>query len=232
VAIPIGDYEMTTLLLKKRFYQRIIPLAITSIVILIGIVQYFGVKNQPMTILNSSANEWATIIAVIALLYGQFSLLLWRSRRLVLRKATKRQLFDDAVFIGTFLIVTMLAIILPGNESNPTFLKILETLTLTEIGIISLRGIYQVITVFKIFPQFSSLESWVFFTTWFIASMRELSVVATIFPQINWIGNWLWTVPTKAITQTFIAAAGIASIVLGVRALLGREPGLIEMETQ
>jgi hypothetical protein len=57
-----------------------------------------------------------------------------------------------------------------------------------------------------------------------------LTVITANAPIIFTIGDWARTVPYAAVQQAASAAAGVGGILLGVRAHIGKEPGLVEME--
>jgi hypothetical protein len=224
--------EQVGTLFTKRLYQRNFPLALVSVIILIICINRFGAPNPVTSTLNSAVLQWSVIISAVAMLYGQIVLFLMRSRRLITKKGNKKSLFNDATFFGTFVIVFALGAALPGGQSNPTYANIFQTITLIETGIISLRCVYHVWTSFRVFSRVSSAESIAFMIAWFITSLRELTSAVAIMPQLTPMADWLLMVPNMAVTRTIIAAAGIGSIVLGIRALVGREPGLIELEVR
>ena len=60
--------------------------------------------------------------------------------------------------------------------------------------------------------------------------LREMGAVVAYIPQFEVIGDWIMKVPYTASNRGAMIAAGIGVVVLAIRALVGREPGLIEME--
>jgi L-alanine-DL-glutamate epimerase-like enolase superfamily enzyme len=47
---------------------------------------------------------------------------------------------------------------------------------------------------------------------------------------MNDIGIWIYMVPDRTARNAATAAAAIGAVVLALRALIGKEPGLVEME--
>jgi hypothetical protein len=217
--------------IPRRVYQRNIPLALCAAVIVIVLSHYFAVKNEPTRILNATVTQWTVIITAIAMLYGQVALILSRTRRLILRRGNRKTLYNDAVLIGSFLFVIILGLALPGGETDPTFVLVYSgTIALIEIGIGALRCVYHAWTSFRILSRVSTLEPAVFLVAFFLTALRELTSAVAILPPIGPAASWLMDVPNMAVTRAVVAAAGIGSLVLGMRAVVGREPGLIEVE--
>jgi hypothetical protein len=76
----------------------------------------------------------------------------------------------------------------------------------------------------------TSIESAAMMAVWFFITLREMASVVVFFPQIEAIGDWIMKTPYMASNRGVMIAAGIGIVILAVRALVGKEPGLIEME--
>jgi hypothetical protein len=44
------------------------------------------------------------------------------------------------------------------------------------------------------------------------------------------VGTWIEQVVNGSVQRAALGAAGVGTLILGIRALVGKEPGLIEME--
>jgi len=66
--------------------------------------------------------------------------------------------------------------------------------------------------------------------TWLFVVFRELPVFVAIYPPLYEVGTWIEQVVNGSVQRAALGAAGVGTLILGIRALVGKEPGLIEME--
>jgi len=65
---------------------------------------------------------------------------------------------------------------------------------------------------------------------WLLTYMRELSFFVFIFPPMALIGDWIEMFPFAAASRALLLSTAVGACIIAARALLGREPGLIDME--
>ena len=70
-----------------------------------------------------------------------------------------------------------------------------------------------------------------FYALGYVFSMfRGSTLLVAIWPTFYDIGVWIETVLATSVIRAFVTAAAVGTIVLTIRGLVGREPGLIELE--
>jgi hypothetical protein len=82
----------------------------------------------------------------------------------------------------------------------------------------------------RTFFRIRTIESAAFFAAWILTYFRETSSLVTFFPPFLSIGDWIMAVPHNAVMRAALVVAATGSTVLGVRAIVFREPGLVEAE--
>jgi hypothetical protein len=78
--------------------------------------------------------------------------------------------------------------------------------------------------------RITSFEVFCLWITAILTVMGSTTALVAIWPPFNDIRIWIYMVPDRAARIAATGAAAIGGIILGVRALVGKEPGLVEME--
>lgn len=218
--------------LSKLFYQRTIPTFIVSIVAGIFIVEYFLPENPPLVTLTTELTLWGTIIYSCSLLYGIIILVMLMIRRAETRRSGKftgtRAVIMSATCLGTIVVFTLIALV-TGSTTNPDFQFWYTYVVAYAAGGFYSAWVHHPYNSYRYF-RFSSIESSLMFITWLFISFRELSSIVAIWPPFYDIGTWIEGVPNTAAQRAMLATTGLGAIVLGVRAIVGKEPGMIEVE--
>ena len=101
--------------MSKRIYQRQVPVFIVSFLIAVFFIEYFGGENP---IINGIVNEflsWGSIIALISLSFGYFSLMLMHVQRIRARTrgsegVSGKLLFKSIVVVASFSFFILLGL--------------------------------------------------------------------------------------------------------------------------
>jgi hypothetical protein len=223
---------MTTVkvLLQRRFYQRTLTMFILSVFATIIVANYF-VNYQPLLLVNNEIVLWGTVVALMVGLFAQSTLYLMHGRRLVERHASRREMYGSIVFFASVLVAAAIALSTPQRTNGTLYKNVtLNVIGIIDLGILAMKiGPHAFITV-RTFFKISSIESAAFFAAWILSYFRETSSLVTYLPIFLHIGDWIMTVPLNSVMRGALVVAATGGTVLGVRAILGREPGLVEAE--
>lgn len=214
--------------MSKRLYQRHIPLFIVSAIATAYIAEYFLPTNDALSSIVDEFSLWGTTVFSLVTLYGFTSLTLLMIRRLQERRTFKYTL-GSAVTLGTAIVFLLMGLVLPGGVSGETFGLLYLYIVMYAGGGQNASWIHHPYNAFRYF-RFTSIESIVMFVAWLGLVLRELSVFVAIFPPFYDIGTWIEAVPNTAVHRVILATSGVSACILGIRAILGKEPGLIEAE--
>jgi hypothetical protein len=213
----------------RQFYQRTIPVFLVSVISTIFIVQYF-VDWQPLTTFYNAANSWGIIISTMILLFGSVVLLLWQGRAFMARK-TRKDFFNSSVFLGTMALFVVFGIWSGVSVSKEPFLGVYSG----SLGNIS-TGLWMCAYGFagwetiKVMSYIRSLDGLFFLIGFLPSCFFNMTLLLYLWPPFFTIGNWIIVVPNTAVTRVATIVAAVGGVALGIRAIMGKEPGLIEME--
>ncbi len=215
--------------ITKSTYQRTIPTFLVSVLAGILIIHYFAPKTVEFDRLQSEINQWGTILTAIAFIYGYVSILMIHARRLIMRKATGRELFGSVVLFCSFLAIMAIHFLVPGgieSDLSAQWQFYLISFSTTAVVIDWAFHPFACIRMFRV----TSIEAAVMFFSWLFACLSVLPVWTLYIPVLGPIGDWIGEIPMTATQRAALACTAVSSIVLAIRALVGKEPGLIEVE--
>jgi nucleoside recognition membrane protein YjiH len=78
--------------------------------------------------------------------------------------------------------------------------------------------------------KFTSIEASLLFIGFVLSVLRMTPLYVYLCPPLMPIGMWIATVPGTVTMRAAYLAMGISAVVLTARALVWKEPGLIEVE--
>jgi hypothetical protein len=215
--------------ITKSTYQRTVPTFLVSILAGILIIHYFAPSSPDFNRVQAEITQWGTILTAIAFIYGYISILMIHARRLIMRKATRREMFGSTIVYVSFLAIMAIYFFVPeGIESafSGTWQFYLISFATTSVVIDWAFHPFACVRMFRV----TSVEAAVMFVSWLVASMSQLSAWTLYIPWLGPMGDWIGAIPMTATQRAALACTAVSSIVLAVRALVGKEPGLIEVE--
>jgi len=215
--------------ITKSSYQRTIPTFLVSVLAGILIIHYFAPTSVEFDRVHAEITQWGTILTAISFIYGYISILMIHARRLVVRKATGRELFGSVVLFGSFLCIMAIQFLIPGgieSDFSGQWQYYLISFSTTAVVIDWAFHPFACVRMFRV----TSIEAAVMFLSWLFACLSVLPVWTLYIPALGPIGDWIGEVPMTATQRAALACTAVSSIVLAVRALVGKEPGLIEVE--
>lgn len=217
--------------MSKRIYQRQLPVFIVSFFMTILLVNYYAVEIPVLKSISSEFLAWGAMIALIQMAFGYMSLMRMHIQRIsrIGKEKFDRRSFKSIVVMGTFVVFILLGLIGGQGEASTGF-------QYWYGAIVAMAGLWPVLewvshyySPMKMF-KVVNIETAVMVAVWVLACLREMPAVVVFFPWAETIGDWIMRVPFTAANRGVMITAGIGVVVLAVRALIGREPGLVEQE--
>jgi len=216
---------------QTKIYRRTIPVFVVSFFMAITLADYYQPKMPIISPLTTTFLAWASMIALLQLAFGYATLVRLHGTRLAGMGATgwTRPIFKSIVVLATFVIFLIIGAMDPRTSNSATFVFWYSNLvSMAGVGA-TLEWISHYSSPARMF-KITSLESATMFVTWLLCCLREMPSVVVYVSQFEQIGDWIMKVPYMASNRGVMIAAGVGIVILSVRALIGQEPGLIEME--
>jgi hypothetical protein len=204
-----------------------------SAIAAILIVQYFA---PPRTVLDSAQSNILGVVSTvtaIAQLYAVTTLLLWRARTVVRRTGSRTNIFSSFVFFGWYIFMVGLAVFMDPVRlsSGAIYLAVFAaTIGILDIAALGIKFVHHIFWTFRLFASTHTLESAVLFLFWFLTYLREMSLGMFIWAGFGVTGDWIALFPYTAASRALLLATGVGACIIAARALVFREPGLIDAE--
>jgi hypothetical protein len=199
-----------------------------SVIAGIFIIEYFVPAGTVFSDITSELSLWGSTITSLVLIYGYTALALMLMRRLQARKTVKYTI-NAAVTLGWAAIFLIFGLALPGGTSGDTYQLLYLYLVAYAGGGQNASWIHHPYNAYRYF-RFTSIEATTMFLSFLALVCRELSALVAIFPPFYQIGSWVESVPNAAVQRVVLMTSAVGACILAVRALVGKEPGLIEAE--
>lgn len=225
------ESSLVSRVMSRRFYQRTIPIFIVSVLTGIFIAEYF-VSYEPLRSLKEELTTWSTIISLFVLLYGNVVVFIMNSRRLATRRTRGKDMFKSVCFIGSAAFFAIIAFASGPKFTSGALFTLVWTVIYGTMGIGIALGSHTFFTWHAIRRLISvtSLDAIVLLVSTVFSLFSYMTSLSVVFPQLLAIADWIKAIPNTASQRSALAAAAVGGIILGVRAIVGKEPGLIERE--
>jgi hypothetical protein len=206
-----------------------LPLFIVSFLITIILINYFTGNQYPILVsVNKEVMAWANIVTGVGVVFANAYLWLLHGGRLIKRKGSSKELFGSLVFWIFYIGVWILGLTYSFTGTFSTVY--IGLVSLLGAGTMTLKWSGHMYGVYVQLSRIRRVESLVFFIAWIISVFNELNVVVYFIPQVAPAAEWFYSVPNVAVMRGSLLAAGLGAVILGVRSLVQREPGLVEVE--
>jgi hypothetical protein len=210
-------------------YQRQIPIIALSIVAGIVSVEYF-INFDPLTTLKDELSLWTSNITNLVFIFGVLTLLLSHTRR-IQRPDQPRNFRRSVVFMGIFAFFIILGLAMPKGINDPDFVYVYNNLVgAAGIGIGGTSFIYSFPATLRLFRRVRTFEALVFVGVGIMFFFGRTTSAVAMFPPFLDIMTWFQAVPGKAAMRGAYMAAAVGVVIVCIRAILGKEPGLVEAE--
>jgi len=224
---------MKTLSLSKRLYQRSAPIYIAAFIIGFMVVQYF-IKYEPLDALRGQTLIWANIVSLWVWAFANVVLVLNSSRRVSrARQEDPRAWYESAFTLATIVALLLIAFIDPVKlDQNPIYSTIYKGLIgAIYLGIESTAITYQVYNIWRrLVTARITPETLVIIVTFLLMGFRSIALLTYSVPQTFIIAEWIEKVAYTTTTRAITIVSAVGTLILAIRALVGKEPGIIEME--
>lgn len=212
--------------MSKRVYQRTTPLFIVSIFAGIIIATYF-LPVKPLQDLTNELVQWGSILVGWTVFFAVATSLLYLARQV--GKGFKYTYNSLLVFLIMGILLAV-AFAYPGLASGPLYSQIFNVVignTFTAIqGVLTFNlivGAYRAMRARNIEATVLMLAG----LSWLAASVP---VGPALLPIITPIGEFFTYQVNLAGTRGPLIAAAIGGVVLAIRAIMTKEPSVIELE--
>jgi hypothetical protein len=231
------ETTQTSTFASRRVYQRVIPLLIMSAISAWLIVDYF-LPVDPVTKKNAIAPVSQNLLAMnstvmlMTQLFGTVTLLLWRARSAIRRVGNRKNVFSSIMFMGWYIFYIALGFYDPSKLNNGTVFTLFFQ---ASVGILSttaagVKFLHHTFWTFRLFASVATYESAVLFIVWAITFLRNASLGTLIVPQLAFVGDWVELYAFAAASRALLLSTAVGACIIAARALVMKEPGLIDME--
>jgi hypothetical protein len=229
------ETEQVSALSSRRLYQRTLPLFVMSAIAAVLIVQYFAPVGTVFDPARTNILAVVSTVTATVQLYALTTLLLWRARSVVRRQGgNKTTIFSSVIFFAWFIFLVGLWLFDHDPvklSSGTTYLAIYgATVGILSTSASGIKFVHHIFWTFRLFASAATLESGILFVTWLLTYLREMSLGILIWPGFAPIGDWISLFPYTAASRSLLLATGVGACIIAARAIVFREPGLIDAE--
>jgi len=220
--------------LTKRLYQFQFPLLVITVSAGIIIAQYY-IKDTTLNYLQSETIRWGTIVTALIAVFAYVSLILANVRRIGNKNVETKNKVRSITFLITLAIFALLAFSDPVKLTGGANYNMLYT-TVIAVGSIGLWVIADPMLIWasiKRLMRINNIETLIMLITFVIEIAAEgMTMVPAMYSPVGDVGVWVKSVPNMIGQRAAVAAAGVGGVILALRAIIWKEPGLVEVELQ
>jgi hypothetical protein len=221
----------TTVLSSKRTYQRLGALFICSVFVGVYIIHDI-IDLEVLNFVYTAFAETQTTIRVVVQLFAAFILYYGALRHMIYRTGVERtMLVRDATVLVFSVVLAGFVLSQPGMETSAGASVVNSVLQGScQYGLFVARYGMMYYWVLRRFSEFRTIDRIAQLVIWFLVTIRDTPILVQYVPGIDQAVDWIMaTLYTGALRGVLITVA-VGSMILAMRALIGREPGLIEAE--
>jgi hypothetical protein len=222
--------ETTSVLSSRRLYQRVLPLFTVSLFVGVFIGQTV-IDWEPWNFVYTVLQETQGMVVLMVQIFAAFILYYGKVRSLTRYRTEERTLLVRnitilvfAAFLSWFFWST------GGHESVQASAVVPIIQGSCQRGLFFARYGMMYYWVLRRFSEFRTIDRIAQLFMWFLLAIRGTNAIIVPYPflidAIDWVRFTLYNGALMGVLFTVACGA----IIISIRALLGREPGLIEME--
>jgi len=204
-------------------FRRQIPLAITFVVGVYMILEYFVSLPMPMRDWGRYITNFGVVVLAFALGVGAIVTLTTHYRRIQRRTAGEWQY--SIVLIATFVLFLTIGLALTTKHPGWDWLYQSVMLPLYATTY-SMWVFYMASGAYRSFRA-RSLEAAVLLTSGCIVMLGNVPIGEMMWDMFPLIRDWIMAVPNMGANRGIIMGAALGAIILGLRVLIGRETGYL-----
>lgn len=221
----------TTTIMSKRLYQRLGALFVCSLFVGVYIGNSF-IEWTPVQFVYDAFQAGYGMVKNVVELYAAVVLYLGAARMMVNYKSYSRSfVVRGATIIAFSAMLAAYFLSQPGYHLS-TGASIVNNVIQGSCanGLFLARYGMMYYWLLRRFCEFRTIDRIAQLAIWFMWTWRDMPILVQTVPGIDTFVDWLRvTLYTGALRGVLVTVA-VGSFVLSLRALVGREPGLIEAE--
>lgn len=196
-----------------------IPLAITAIVGLIVVIEYF-IYIPGLGTWVKEMQSWGIILGAFALGLAAVNLLRIHSKRVTEKQS---EWYNSLALVITLVVQTTIGLA-KGTTSEAYLFGFTYIMTPLGATIFALLAFYIASAGYRAF-QAKNIDASILLITSIIVMLGAVPVGQVIWKKIPVISGWLLDFPNMAGQRGIIIGSAIGAIALGIRVILGIERG-------
>lgn len=205
----------------SAFYRRDLPAILLAFVATWLLVDFY-VSIPAVSAVAVALQSWGATLAAFAIILGLFNIL---RHDYIVAKSKK----PGEWYLGVFGIVMLIATLLTGlvvSIRNPIYEWLWFYLSASiYAAALAIQGFYMVSASFRAFKA-KSMETVMLLVPAAIVMIAYAPVITASFPQAVSLAGWVIDVPNTAAVRGITIGAGVGTIALGLRTILGKEKAL------
>jgi len=221
----------TTSIMSKRLYQRTGAILICSI--FVGV--YIGntiIAWEPLNFVYDAFQSGYGMVKNVVELYAAVVLFMGAGQMMINYKNYSRSFVVRGATIIVFSAI-LAAFFLSQPEFHESDASSLVNNVLQgscTYGLFLARYGMMYYWLFRRFCEFRTIDRIAQLAIWFLWVWRDMPILVSTVPGIDTFVDWLRVTLYTGCLRGVLITVAVGSFVLSLRALVGREPGLIEAE--
>jgi len=205
-------------------YRRDIPLAITFIVGVIAVLDYYLVfpeVKQTFTVIKN----WNIVVSAFALGLGAVNLFRVHTRRIVERKGLDR--FFSAWLLFMLIVFVVVGLSTGKFTESPQYKAIYNAIYL-PLGATMYSSLcfYMAIGAYKVL-RVRGLDSFLLFIAAIFVLLGNTPLFPAYLPGLFYTREWIFKTIVSGSYRGIRIGVGVGAVVLGIRTLIGLETGYL-----
>jgi hypothetical protein len=205
------------------YKRREIPQAITIIIGLLFIIQYYITVPAEVSKVVEDLQIWAIVIAAFALGIGAANAFTIHGKHI--QRRTPGQWYFSAWLLIIMCVMIIIGVF--GTPEHPAYRWLFDYMML-PLGatVVTLMAFFTLSAAYRAFRA-RNWETILMLVVSVFVFLYLAPILELIFPPTVQIGEWIINVPTKAAIRSVYLAVSVGVVVLGFRILMGRERGYL-----
>lgn len=213
--------------MSEVFIRQDLPLVIIFIFGVLVIVPFFF-PHPTLLAIKAELGTWTVVIANVSIFLGLIYMAYSQYRTTLRERTTSAYFFFITPFVALVLFVFG-AVAFPGYTSGAQYQWLYLNIYRAQVAMyVSMPLFYCYSSAYRAFTV-RSVEAFALMLGGMLYTLRMIPLFTFLVPPLHPIGEWVLLVPNVAGGRGAVICVALASIVLGLRTLVGREITTIEV---
>lgn len=215
---------------SRRIYQRIGPLFVCAVFVGVFIGQEM-IAFEPLKFVYDTFQKTQGMVVLMVQVFAAFILYYGKIRSLTRWRTEERTLLIRNIVILAFAgFLSWFFWSTGGHESLQASAIVPIIQGSCQRGLFLARYGMMYYWVLRRFSEFRTIDRIAQLAMWFLLAIRGTNAIIVPYPYLIEVIDWVrFTLYTGALDGVLFTVA-CGAIIISIRSLIGREPGLIEME--